>query len=167
MFQRLKRISSSGSKYHRVLSGSPAYFCCLSQGMVLFSADRSGGQHVPADPCGSDLCAEHPADRLSAAPGEGGGEAPAAGPRGRGQEPGGPRTNAGLFQSTSYRWCLGGKQRLQEHLGIQGAIKGRGSHWTLWRCTRRAPRTAVLRCEPPETADRLPSLQPTAEHSAR
>ena len=83
------------------------------------------------------------------------------------QEPGGPRMNAGLFQSTSYRWCLGGKQRLQEHLGIQGAIKGRGSRWTLWRCTRRAPRTAVLRCEPPETGDRLPSLQPTAEHSAQ
>ena len=65
-----------------MLAGSPAYFCCLSQETVLFSADRSGGQHVPADPRGSDLCAEHLADRLSAAPGEGGGEAPAADPRG-------------------------------------------------------------------------------------
>lgn len=73
-----------------MLSGSPPHFCCLTQGTVLFLADRSGGQHVPADPRGSDLCSEHPADGLRATPGEGGGEAPTAGPRGRGQEPGGP-----------------------------------------------------------------------------
>lgn len=64
--------------------------------MTFFSADRPGGQRVPADPRGPDLCAEHPADRHGAAPGEGSGEEAAAGPRGRGQEPGDPQRNAAL-----------------------------------------------------------------------
>lgn len=74
--------------------------------MIFFLADCASGEHVPADPRGPDLRPEHPADGHSAAPGEGGGEEAAAGPRGRGQEPGTLQMNPWRSLTPCFTSCV-------------------------------------------------------------